>query len=48
MHVNRSVRRLQQEGLVAIEGRHLSPERLLAAATFDPDHLHQQGSLRRP
>jgi CRP-like cAMP-binding protein len=44
VHVNRSVRRLKQEGLISLEGRRLTildRKRLPAAANFDPDYLHQ-------
>ena len=43
VHVNRSVRRLKQEGLITLENRRLTihdPRRLPAAANFDPDYLH--------
>jgi CRP-like cAMP-binding protein len=45
VHVNRSVRRLKQDGLISLENRRLvihDPRRLPAAASFDPDYLHQR------
>jgi hypothetical protein len=45
VHVNRSVRRLKQEGLTTLENRRLTihdARRLPAAASFDPDYLHQR------
>lgn len=48
VHVNRSVRRLKQEGLIGIEGRRLTildVRRLPAAASFNPDYLHQRDRI---
>jgi CRP-like cAMP-binding protein len=44
VHVNRSVRRLKKEGLISLENRRLTildARRLPAAASFNPDYLHQ-------
>lgn len=49
VHVNRMLRRLREDRLIAIERRRLTvrdPRRLSAASGFDPTYLHQdQGSL---
>jgi CRP-like cAMP-binding protein len=46
VHVNRMLKRLREEGLIAIEQRRmtlLDPPRLFSVCGFDPSYLHQEG-----
>jgi CRP-like cAMP-binding protein len=51
VHVNRTLQKLREEGLVVSEGKRVTlpdPERLMRVAEFDPTYLKVRGGVARP
>ena len=50
VHVNRTLQRLREEGLVVMTGKRVTipePDRLMGVAGFDPTYLRVSGTAAR-